>query len=378
MAEPAAHALQTPLLDAYHGGEQRTAAALPPPPRPTPPTDLEGQVAQEKNASRQETIGLLFNALSTVFGTGMSLFAKISGSQGIGVFEIVMTRSLLLVLFTGPELLYFRTNPFQDKRRRWLLVLRGVLGFCSVSSLYLAVALLPLADASVLSFLSPIFVAVLGPVVLKERSSIGVLLGIPVAMIGVVLVAQPSFLFGGSRGISGLGIAVGICQACFNALARICVRALSMGSNERMSSIIFGQGAISLLGAGMLCAVTKNFKVPTEAPVWGSLLVGGFLGYLYQLALTAGLQRARAAPAVAMSYLGVIWGIVADIFVFHDLPDNLSLVGAAVICCSSFFVAFSQKRKSSHKVADARWEQSALRLAQESEDDMQRDRKSVV
>jgi hypothetical protein len=47
----------------------------------------------------------------------MSLFAKISGSQGIGVFEIVMTRSLLLVLFTGPELLYFRTNPFQDKRQ---------------------------------------------------------------------------------------------------------------------------------------------------------------------------------------------------------------------------------------------------------------------
>lgn len=40
-------------------------------------------------------------------------------------------------------------------------MLRGVLGFASVSSLYLAVALLPLADASVLSFLSPIFVAAL-------------------------------------------------------------------------------------------------------------------------------------------------------------------------------------------------------------------------
>lgn len=47
------------------------------------------------------------------------------------------------------------------RSRRWLLVLRGVLGFASVSSLYLAVALLPLADASVLSFLSPIFVAAL-------------------------------------------------------------------------------------------------------------------------------------------------------------------------------------------------------------------------
>lgn len=45
--------------------------------------------------------------------------------------------------------------------RRWLLVLRGVLGFCSVSTLYMAVGLLPLADASVLSFLSPLFVAAL-------------------------------------------------------------------------------------------------------------------------------------------------------------------------------------------------------------------------
>lgn len=51
--------------------------------------------------------------------------------------------------------------PTTPNSRRWLLVLRGVLGFLSVSSLYLAVSLLPLADASVLSFLSPLFVAML-------------------------------------------------------------------------------------------------------------------------------------------------------------------------------------------------------------------------
>lgn len=40
-----------------------------------------------------------------------------AGSQGIGVFNIVLTRSLILVLFTGPELFYHRVNPFHD--RRW-------------------------------------------------------------------------------------------------------------------------------------------------------------------------------------------------------------------------------------------------------------------
>jgi drug/metabolite transporter (DMT)-like permease len=159
------------------------------------------------------------------------------------------------------------THPLPRRRRRWLLVLRGVLGFCSGSALYMSVSLLPLADASVLSFLSPIFVAALrwvdgwvggqrgrqrlhgmmwrcpapaglrlrpiasgskasrlvhvqpsngcpfflwlppvlplcSPLILKEKSSTGTLLGIPVAMLGVVLVAKPTFLFGGdSAGI---------------------------------------------------------------------------------------------------------------------------------------------------------------------------------
>jgi hypothetical protein len=41
-------------------------------------------------------------------------------------------------------------------------------------------------------------------------------------------------------------------------------------------------------------------------------------------------------------------------------------VGAAIICLSSFFVAFSQKRGSAHKTADARWQQSSVRLQQEA------------
>ena len=49
-------------------------------------------------------------------------------------------------------------------------MLRGLLGFCSVSALYMSVSLLPLADASVLSFLSPIFVAALRWVLAMGRS----------------------------------------------------------------------------------------------------------------------------------------------------------------------------------------------------------------
>lgn len=93
--------------------------------------------------------------------------------------------------------------------------------------------------------------------------------------------------------------------------------------------------------AVLMCFATSGLQAPAGPGVWASLLAGGVLvrtaaamslhllsrsiwycrphsgwqpplshvqGYLYQLALTSGLQRARAAPAVAMSYLRLVLG----------------------------------------------------------------------
>ncbi len=55
-------------------------------------------------------------------------------------------------------------------------------------------------------------------------------------------------------------------------------------------------------------------------------------GYLYQLALTAGLQRARAAPAVAMSYLTIIWGHLSDTLLFHQRPNGVRWGLSRLVC----------------------------------------------
>lgn len=43
----------------------------------------------------------------------------------------------------------------------------------------------------------------------------------------------------------------------------------------------------------------------------------GIAGYGSQVTMTMALRRVKAAPATAMSYLSVVWGIIAGIFVFH-------------------------------------------------------------
>ena len=43
----------------------------------------------------------------------------------------------------------------------------------------------------------------------------------------------------------------------------------------------------------------------------------GVAGYGSQVTMTMALRRVKAAPATAMSYLSVVWGILAGLAIFH-------------------------------------------------------------
>ncbi|KAL6774433.1 hypothetical protein ACKKBG_A24995 [Auxenochlorella protothecoides x Auxenochlorella symbiontica] len=341
------------------------------PPRPALPADhgLNGSMHKTSSLAKlreaghaavyraaggnRELVGLWLFVLSTFFGTGMSLCAKLLARQGVPVFEVVLVRSLTLLAFTVPVLVRQKVNPFGDQRR-WLYVLRGVLGFGSVSLLYYAVTLLTMADANVLAFLAPLWAALLSPLLLAEWPSSGLVVALPVSILGVLLVAQPPWLFGLSEGtVSILGLAVGITQSLFSALAKMAVRALNTNT-ESMAAIIFSMGAVSTLCSAIAVTVLGQWMLPRTASALALLAANGLMGYGNQVTQTAALQRAKAAPAIAMSYLSVIWGLAADVLVFHDAPDWLSLLGAVIICGCSFAVAYWERLEKQRREARER------------------------
>lgn len=78
----------------------------------------------------QTMMGLGIYAMSTVFTTAMGVTAKMGGEVGMPVMQITLARGLVvLCLVSLPQLLYERVNPWGV--RRWLLLLRGVLGWAS-------------------------------------------------------------------------------------------------------------------------------------------------------------------------------------------------------------------------------------------------------
>ncbi len=58
----------------------------------------------------------------------------------------------------------------------------------------------------------------------------------------------------------------------------------------------------------------------------------GLTGYGTQICMTFALQNCKAASAIAMSYLSIVWSLLSGIFIFHEIPNWISCVGAALIC----------------------------------------------
>jgi drug/metabolite transporter (DMT)-like permease len=85
---------------------------------------------------------------------------------------------------------------FGQTGHRLDLALRAISGTISLTTIYMAYRLMPLADASTIHFSSPVFVTIFAYFMLKEPLTILQLITGTITLTGVVIIAKPEFIFG--------------------------------------------------------------------------------------------------------------------------------------------------------------------------------------
>lgn len=272
--------------------------------------------------------GLQAMAVSALFFSLMSALAKLAGTA-VPIFEIVFARSIVVAVLSGGKLLHDGRG-FRGREPR-LLVLRGVLGFGALSCFYFAVVRLPLADATVIHFMNPVFTAFMAAVVLGEHLGLVEALLVLTSLGGVLLVARPAFVFGGG-GLDAVPVLVGLCGALLAAGAYVAVRRLR---GEPPMLIVFYFAAVcTLLSAPFVVA---HATLP-DAGMLLVLLGVGVSTHLGQTFVTWGFRLERAGRASAVGYLQIVFAAGWGRLLFHELPDLWTWVGAAVIVTATLLL----------------------------------------
>jgi drug/metabolite transporter (DMT)-like permease len=219
-------------------------------------------------------------------------------------------------------------------RIRWPLhLLRAGIGIVMLSLFAYGVRGLSLAEAYTIFFIGPILITALSVFVLKERVDGARWIAIAVGMAGVLVVLRPSG--DGFLTLGGLAILVAaVCYAVSAVTGRVLARS---DSSEQM---VFWLMLLMAVGATALAAPMWTAVEPRHLPLLAGLAVSGFLA---QLALTEAFSHGEASVVAPFEYTALACGVAIDWLFWQTLPDQYTLIGAAIIIGSGLYLIRHEK-----------------------------------
>jgi drug/metabolite transporter (DMT)-like permease len=193
--------------------------------------------------------------------------------------------------------------------------------------------LIAIANAVLLNYTAPIFVALLAPLFLKEKLEKSTLLALAISVAGIVVISYQQNLQMSHLNLWGviLGLLAGLAYAGFVIASK---RALSS-----FSSLVVAFYSYSVASIFLLPFVIGTDFSPDLAP-WILLLVLGVFNTAFAVTLyLKGLGMVKAQKAVVFTYLEPASAVVFGFLFLAQPPTSLMLVGGVLILIAGYIVA---------------------------------------
>ncbi|BCB06311.1 membrane protein [Vreelandella venusta] len=218
-------------------------------------------------------------------------------------------------------------------RRPRIHLLRGLIYTATMVCFVWGLTLLPLAEATAIAFVAPLFVTLLSVPLLGERIDPPVFMASLVGFAGVLIVVRP----GGDA--FQLGTLILLAAAFFYALMMITAR--RYGAREHLWAMVFYMTLVPFI----VTALSLPWVWQTPEPWhWLGFLVSGVFGIGATAFITLAFRFAPAAIAAPFDYTAMLWAVLLGWWFWGELPDLWVWVGSVLIMGSGLAIAYYDRR----------------------------------
>ena len=287
---------------------------------------LPPPLSTNEERSTAPALPLLCAALAAAAFVGMDTVIKMLASRH-DTLQLSFFRFAGGSVFAIPLWLWRRT-PLPTGRAWRLHVVRSVLLLASLLGYFYALSQLPLALTVTVSYLSPIFVAVLAGPVLGERPAPAVWLALAAGLLGVSISVWPELRATLAGGASGRlpGIAVAAIAAL--SFAGVLLLARRQASRDAIWSILLIQSVLPML---LLAGPAAWHWAPVSMVDAGWALFAGGLGTVGLLGVTYAFTRLEASRVASLDYSGFVWAAAFGYLLLDEVPSATTWVSASLI-----------------------------------------------
>jgi drug/metabolite transporter (DMT)-like permease len=213
--------------------------------------------------------------------------------------------------------------------------LRGAVHAFGLALWFTAIPHITLADTTAIGFTGPIFIMIGAAWVLGERMRWDRWAAALFGLGGVLIVVAPKLT--GSGGVYAL-----LMLASSPVFAASFLITKGLTRYERTGVIVVWQSITVALFS--LPLAIPNWRTPTALECL-ICLVCGILGSLAHYFLARSFTVADISATQSVKFLDLVWAALLGWLVFADAPSRFTLIGGAVICASTIWIARREARR---------------------------------
>lgn len=214
-------------------------------------------------------------------------------------------------------------------RHPGLAVLRALLLGADTILIHYAFKLLPLSEAYLIAFLTPIFVAVLGFALLGERLSRLAWIGVVLGFIGVTVALRP-----GTTTLN-IGHVAAFASTVFFALSLLLLRRAKAAESDEA---LVGTLLVVMTPVALLTVLGSTGFSAMQSSHLGIGLVAGALGLAGHALLVRAFRAGEASVVAPFQYSQIIWGCLYGALLFAAPVEPYTIAGAVIIIFSGWLV----------------------------------------
>lgn len=281
------------------------------------------------------TYGVILRLIAVFCFSLTFFFVKLIADEGVHVVEILFYRYGIGVVFLFLTAYFYSGIRSLKTKRPMLHANRAAMGLVAMTMNFLAVILMPLAEAATISFTVPLITTILAAVMLGEKLDSARIIAIVAGFVGVIFVINPTNL-----SFANLGFLAAVCGAVVSAFVLIYLK--KMVETETSIAIVFWYFAFA---TPLLFVCTLFVDIDKSRTTILLLVTMGIVGAIGQVLLAESQKFAPISLLLPLDYCYLIFSVILGYMFWQDWPGSGAWLGAFIIVSSSLYVTIYGRKK---------------------------------
>ena len=285
-------------------------------------------------SQKSQLIGILLLVIAMAMFSSKDTLVKLMDGYYSPVVVMWAQMSFASLFFTpiiavkyGPDSLWPKTPSLQ--------IMRATSVVTGIGMFYWSISLIPLAEATAITFVAPLITTSLSPVMLNEKIGLRRWIAVLIGFIGILLVLRPEF--NGDRLGYLIAFGAGIMIGVFYTFNRLLAGEAPPLVNQTYSSII---------GALLLTPFIFSVWVPLRSEDMVLILSFCAIAALGQTCLFSAFLHGEASILAPLTLSQIVFATLFGYLFFNEFPDNVSILGIIIVISSAVYIAIRETRSS--------------------------------